>query len=92
MSETFIRTVPPRSRGYGAIGLLGGFLATVGLLVVWRETLPEAQRVNLKDYVKASVMAHVKMPSGGVLRLPGRTGTSTSGMSSGSRFTAATGY
>ena len=71
MSETFIRTVPPRSRGYGAIGLLGGFLATVGLLFVWQETLPEAQRVNLKDYAKASVMGRLKMPSGGVIRQTG---------------------
>ncbi len=67
MSETFIRTVPPRAKGYGAIGLLLGLVVTVGFVFAWRATLPEVQRVNLKDYAKVSFLAQIKMPSTGVI-------------------------
>ncbi len=67
MNETFIRTVPPRPKGYGAIGLLLGLVVTVGFVFAWRAGLPEIQRVNLKDYAKASVLAQIKMPSAGVI-------------------------
>ena len=65
MNETFIRTVPPRAKGYGAIGLLLGLVVTVGFVFAWRAGLPEVQRANLKDYAKASILAQIKMPQRG---------------------------
>ena len=73
VNKTFIRTVPPRAKGYGRIGLLLGLVVTVGFVFAWRAGLPEVQRVNLKAYAKASFVAQVKMPSAGVIH---RTGAS----------------
>ena len=35
-NETMIRTVPPRPKGYGALGVLGGLLLTAGIVWGWR--------------------------------------------------------
>ena len=55
MNETFIRTVPPRAKGYGAIGLLLGLVVTVAFVFAWRAGLPEVRRANLKDYAKSEL-------------------------------------
>lgn len=70
-NETIIRTVPPRPKGYGVLGVLGGLLLTAGIVCCWRMTLPPIERTNLFLYAKSSAMDLVSVDSF-LNRKPGR--------------------
>ena len=71
--ETFIRTVPPRARGYGLIGLAAGVFVTALIVMAWSKMLPEVQRTNLKYYAKASAGSVIKLPKIGAAKRSGPT-------------------
>lgn len=70
-NETIIRTVPPRPKGYGALGVLGGLLLTAGIVWGWRAMLPPVQGANLFLYAKTSVLRIVSVDSF-ISRKPGK--------------------
>ena len=63
LNETIIRTVPPRAKGYGVFGVLGGVILTAALLWGWRAMLPAMQRSNLFLYAKSSALSLVSIES-----------------------------
>ena len=61
--ETIIRTVPPRAKGYGVFGFLGGLILTAVLLWGWRATLPALQKSNLFLFARSSALSLVSIES-----------------------------
>ena len=66
-----IRTVLPRPKGYGALGVLGGLMLTAGIVWGWRAMLPPVQGANLFLYAKTSVLRVVSVDSF-ISRKPGK--------------------